>query len=811
MPTGSFERQASDGFYAKLIEGIDGILWEFDPCTSQMTFMSKAAERLLGYPLSDWYLPDFWIDHVHPEDRGWVEEYCRTESEAGRSHDFEYRFVAAGGREVWLRDLVTVKYVGDRLSLRGVMIDITEAKRMEQQRKEYVRLLECMERVSNAVQEANTTEKLVREVLDIVLKDFGCDRAWLVFPCDPNEVSWRVVAEQFRPEYPGAFVEGGDYPIDGEVAKIMGQLMASDEPIVFQKEGEMSIPESSRESFRIRSQMCLALKPKLGGTYMFGIHECSRERQWSLNDRLLFKQIGKRLEDALTAMHMHVRLRESEAVFRAFFDQAVDAMYLHAEDGRILDVNRQACDSLGYSKEEMVGRGAELFDPMLDRHKVVTMTELLMRGIPLHFDTQHRRKDGTQFPVEVWAKAFSVGDATRVVSVARDLTERERLEEQFRQAQKMEAIGRLAGGMAHDFNNLLTVIGGYCEMVLAGEKLSERNELCFQEVRKACDRASALTQQLLGFSRRKVMQPEVLDVDHRLSELRTLLERMVGEGVELVFVLEAKEAFTRTDPGQFEQAIVNLVVNAQDAIRGGGKIEIRTRNCPALPTACRVEEVLSQAPTFIEILVSDNGIGMEESVRSRVFEPFFTTKGPGKGTGLGLAMVYGFVKQSDGHIMVESQAGVGTCMRLFLPVACPTEKTKPIDFRMMPQTKGSETILLVEDEQAVRELVAMTLRNYGYEVLVAADGIEGVEVARAHPGEIHLLLSDLIMPRMNGWQLAEALRSERPKVRILFISGYSDHDVNALLSQSADFEYCSKPFTPGILLSKIRTSLSGSL
>lgn len=630
-------RPANQDVYSRLIDSIGGIVWEADPDTTQVTFVSPVAERILGYSLAEWYEPGFWINHVHPEDRAWVDDFCRVETLAGRSHDFEYRMIAKDGSIVWLRDLVTVGEENGRISLRGLMIDITDKKRVEQDRLEHLRLLECLNRISSAIHQAASEEQLIRDVLDIVLDVLDCDRAWLAFPCNPSAQSIQVVTVRSRLGCHEEFTENADFPVDNEVASLIKQVLAKGEPLVFGSSSGEGVADFFRMSFSVKAQMLMALRPKLSDSYALGIHQCSRERNWTSQDRELFKQIGQRLADALSTMHAQKMLRDSEIRLRAIFDHAIDSMYLHMDGGEIIDVNRKACENLGYTKEEIIGNLPTLFDAGISREQSLQFGSQLTQGKVVHFHSKHRRKDGTLFPVEVWVKGFWVAGQRISISVVRDLSEQQRLEEQFRQAQKMEAVGRLAGGMAHDFNNLLTVIGGYCELILSNNFADHIKQDFVVEIKKAHDRATGLTQQLLSFSRRKLMQLQEVDVNSKLDDLRSLLERVIGEDVELLISPQAENATAKIDAGQFEHAIVNLVVNARDAMPEGGKIHIATCNANRGDRFYPPGSALEQCPYILEISISDTGCGIEENARSRLFEPFFTTKAPGQRDWVGLS------------------------------------------------------------------------------------------------------------------------------------------------------------------------------
>jgi CheY-like chemotaxis protein len=355
----------------------------------------------------------------------------------------------------------------------------------------------------------------------------------------------------------------------------------------------------------------------------------------------------------------------------------------------------------------------------------------------------------------------------------------------------MEAVGRLAGGIAHDFNNLLTVINGNVEAVLASTSEQNPNYELLCDIADAGKRGSSLTRQLLAFSRKQVLQPRVVDLDELLRDTFCLLQRVIGEDIEASLVPSDGGAAVKIDPGQFEQAILNLVVNARDAMPKGGRLSITTGRsvCPELGEC-------------VVVRVIDSGTGMDACTKSRIFEPFFTTKEQGRGTGLGLAMVYGFVKQSGGHIDVQSSPGEGTTFSIHLPLADEAPSVKPSSrVPAKPDRRGHETILLVEDEDAVRRLARRALTARGYSVIEAKDGEQALEVARAHPGTIDLLVSDLVLPRLGGREVAERLVRDRPNLRTLFISGYIDPD--SIVSP----DYLQKPFGTTELVTRIREIL----
>jgi signal transduction histidine kinase/ActR/RegA family two-component response regulator len=390
---------------------------------------------------------------------------------------------------------------------------------------------------------------------------------------------------------------------------------------------------------------------------------------------------------------------------------------------------------------------------------------------------------------------------SRELSQAEGRRERNRLEQQFRQAQKMEAVGRLAGGVAHDFNNLLTVITGYAELLLSSDlEASQRTAL--QEIQRAAERGGALTHQLLAFSRGQPFTARTVQLNTLIVRMQKMLSRLIGEDIELIAVAAAEPATIRTDPGQLEQVVMNLVVNARDAMPGGGKLVIETANAQVDQTYAGPNVDLKPG-SYIVLAISDTGMGMDPETVTHLFEPFFTTKAPGKGTGLGLATAYGIVKQSGGAISVYSEPGRGTTIKIYLPAAEAKAAVEASGQGPAAALRGSETILVLEDEARVRKLVCEVLAGRGYRVLEAVRGEEAIRMAREHKGRIHLLLTDVVMPEMSGPQALEQIRARHPNVKVLFMSGYTDEAMvhHGILDSGAAF--LQKPFLPETLARKV--------
>ena len=517
--------------------------------------------------------------------------------------------------------------------------------------------------------------------------------------------------------------------------------------------------------------------------------------------------------------HAEAALRESEKKFQQFYDEAPVGYHELDTKGRITRVNRKELEILGYTAGEMLGKPLWNFFVEEDTTRHVTMAKLA-GDVSFHdtFERTYRRKDGTTLPVLVEDRILrdKSGQIMGIRSTVEDITERrqtqealQKSEEQLRQWQRVEAIGRLAGGVAHDFNNLLMTIKGCSELLLnAFDRRDPRREEV-EEILKAGERATSLTRQLLAFGRRQVLQPQVLDLNSLVINMDKMLRRLIGEDIQLVTVLDQELWSVRVDPGMVEQVIMNLAVNSRDAMPNGGKLTIETANI--IHDENYASRHISMKPGYyVMVAVSDNGCGMDKETQSHLFEPFFTTKEKGKGSGLGLSTVYGIVKQSGGNIWVYSEPDQGTTFKIYLTRVEKTAKVYKPKTSPLMAPGGTETILLVEDEEAVRTMVSKILRNKGYTVLEAAHSKEAFEISERQEGPIHLMVTDVIMPQMSGRELAERLAPSLPEMKVLYMSGYPDNTIvqHGVLEPGTAF--LQKPFTLNALELKVREVLDGT-
>ncbi|MBV9480049.1 MAG: PAS domain S-box protein [Acidobacteria bacterium] len=554
----------------------------------------------------------------------------------------------------------------------------------------------------------------------------------------------------------------------------------------------------------------LGVPLKVGNTSIGAVvvQSYNQDIRFSEKHKEILTFVSQQLASAIEHKRHEEALRRSEARYRSLVQSAAYGIYRARRDGKFLEVNPAIVTMLGYeSADEVLA-----LDPQADVFRNPEELQRLMeewqrKGRLDNFEIKWQRKDETVITVRLSGRVVSnETDLEEFLEViAEDVTEKRVLEDQFRQAQKMEAVGRLAGGVAHDFNNLLMVISGYTEVLL--EKLEGPLHAKAEAVQQAAERATTLTRQLLAFSRRQLLELKVVDLNTIISDMERLLTPLIGETIQLTTELDPALGHTRADAGQLEQVLMNLVVNAKDAMPGGGKIIIRTSNVE-LDGSYRREHTYIQRGPYIMLSVSDTGCGMDKETQSRIFEPFFTTKEKGKGTGLGLSTVYGIIKQSGGYIFAHSEIGHGTTFRIFLPrVEQPAECLGTVK-RTQGDTRGSETVLLVEDEESVRRLVRETLESRGYKVMEAADGERALEMASTQK-PVQLMITDVVMPGINGQELAKEIVKIHPRIKMLFLSGYAEDTIRQQ-ALPAGTAFLQKPFTLQTLLRKTREVLGNT-
>jgi two-component system cell cycle sensor histidine kinase/response regulator CckA len=508
-------------------------------------------------------------------------------------------------------------------------------------------------------------------------------------------------------------------------------------------------------------------------------------------------------------------LRLSEEHFRTLFEQAGDAIFMWVPNGPFVEVNQRACRHLGYSRDELLAMApAQIESDVTSPAWNERMSDLMATGSAF-FETLHVRKDGTAFPVEVSLITLDLGGRVAVLGIARDITDRRQaeaeraaLEEQLRQAQKMEGIGQLAGGIAHDFNNLLTAIRGYATLALHDIGPDNEARADLEQIERAADRAAGLTRQLLAFARRTVLQPQFIDLGEIVHNVEPMLTRLLGEDVALATITPPGRVMILADPSQIEQVIVNLAVNARDAMPEGGMLTIEAAEVDVDEDFVRLYPSAALGPNAM-LSVADTGTGMDEATMAHIFEPFFTTKGPGRGTGLGLATVYGIVRQSGGDVLASSSPGRGSTFSVYLPLADPRLGAVSDEGPAVPGSMTARrraTILVVEDDPGVRGFVTRVLEHAGHLVLAAIGGQEAFVAGADRP--IGLLLTDVVMPNMSGREVAARLTATHPGLQVLYMSGHAEHAIVRHGVLEPNINFLAKPFTAEALLAAVEAVLA---
>jgi two-component system, cell cycle sensor histidine kinase and response regulator CckA len=574
-----------------------------------------------------------------------------------------------------------------------------------------------------------------------------------------------------------------------------------------------------RASLATRAQLHAASGfPIFRGGEVRGMMEFFRRDAQPPDEDLLetMASIGTHVGQLLERKRGEEALRASEARARAILESALDCVVSMDHEGRIVEFSPAAVRTFGYERDEAVGRlMADLIVPaeLRERHRA-GLARYLQTGEPRvlgrRIEITALRRDGETFPVELTITRVDLPGPPLFTGYIRDLSETKLLERQFAEAQKLEAVGRLAGGIAHDFNNVMTIIAGYAALLRGRLEAEGAGHDELDEIDVAAERASSLTRQLLAFSRRDLIQPRVFAVNDVVLQAERMLDRLIAEDVEITTRLEPRAGSVFADPGQLEQVILNLAINARDAMPTGGTIRIETASVE-LDELYTSHHLGAEPGLYVMLAVSDSGVGMDEETQSHLFEPFFTTKEPGKGTGLGLATVYAIVKQAGGSIWVYSEVGHGTSVKVYLPRAVEADAEAPTAPAEQPhQLRGSETVLIAEDEDAVRALLCHLLEAHGYRVLTANGGAEAIRLVQGHLDELDLMITDLVMRDVTGQKLADEVRAIVPGLPILFMSGYADSMPELDTSGRLRSAFVPKPFTAEALARAVRRILDGA-
>jgi PAS domain S-box-containing protein len=678
--------------------------------------------------------------------------------------------------------------------------------RVARTRQRRLRYLEDTMRVHAAMEGHQDVSTMLAAAALAVRDVFGCERAFVAHPCRPNAPSIRLAAISTAEGTGGSRLRTGqEVMVDEELAGALSVLLHAPGPVTF---GEGNARPLVRLSsvFGVATEMWVVLRARMGEPWLLGVQQCSAPRVWSEEEQRLCAEVARRISDEIGTFLSFQSSRANEERFRSLLAAIPDLMFVFDPDGYILEVFPLEHELLLHAPEQVLGRNVfDVLPPPVAQAAQGGVDRALATGELQHVEYVLELPFGKRW-FSATMHQFGGSDRPRVICVSRDITARRMLEEQLLQAQKMESVGRLAGGVSHDFNNLLTAVMSHAELAMEDLDASSPVRQDLSLIYDAASRGAALTRQLLTFARKQVITPQIVNLNDLLLRVGTLLRRLIGADIELVSVPAPDLGAVRIDPVQFEQVLVNLAINARDAMPGGGKLTFETANHVLGEDDVRAHPGLNPG-AYVLLRVTDTGVGMSEETMAHVFEPFFTTKEVGKGTGLGLASCYGIVKQCGGDIWVQSAPGQGARFEVVLPRAeGPAQALDEGEASSVPRP-GTERVLVVEDEPTVRAGAVRTLQRYGYDVIEAANGDEALALGRHALLGIDLLLTDVVMPRMSGRQLAEQVRTIQPGVRVLFVSGYTDDAIIRAPSHAQGVGFLQKPFTPVLLARKVREIL----
>ena len=805
-PTSDVGLREAELRYRKLVEHLPLIVYtdELTP-TAEPIYISDQVKAILGYTPQEWLeTPDLFVQVLHPDDREWVladteRFYVRLEPSA----PIEYRLIAKDGRTVWIRDDAAVvrDEAGRALYMQGFMLDISERKRTEADLRRRDAILQAVGGGAERLLREPLWTTAVPELLQALGETTGVSRVYLYENHDDGDGDGRLRSrEVFEWNAPDVPPTPPDSPLRdfGYVTSGFGQLADTLAGGGNYAAHTRDLGPELRTALRaIRTVSLLSVPVFCEGAWwgFIGFDECTAEREWAAAETDALRAAAAILGAAITRDRGDERLRQREQSLRAVFENALDAIVIVDDGGRFVDANPASLELFGVARRDLLARRVGDFTVPEGRRALPGVWRRFLDQGSLELEVEIVRADGDRRHVELTAKAsFLPG---RHIAVIRDVTERRRLEGELNRSQRLESLGRLAGGVAHDFNNLLTVISGYTGALLEQPHADPGVMRDLREVERAAGRAAELTGQLLAFGRRQALKPEPLDLNAAVHEIEPMLERLLGADVELVAELEPELGAVRADHAQIEQAIVNLAVNARDAMRGGGRLTIATANAELEVS----DADLPDPGRYVALTVTDTGDGMDEETAGRVFEPFFTTKD--RGTGLGLASVYGMARQSGGTVTIRTAPGEGSSFTILLPRVEESPAAREHAAGRPRPASGAETILVVEDEESVRTLARRVLESRGYTVLEAPDGEMALRLAAAHPGPIDLMLTDVVMPGMRGTALASHLAQARPGTAVLLMSGYA-HEAVTDEGLPAGSAFLAKPFGPDELVQAVR-------
>ncbi|MCB1009114.1 MAG: PAS domain S-box protein [Acidobacteria bacterium] len=803
-------REARMDWLGQLLKGMPVAVWSMD-ATGRITHSEGAALEFLGFEPGELVGASYFDLYAERVD---VLEFARR-ALAGES---VRERVEVEGRLFETRMLPLRDDAGAVSEVIAVSIDVTERARDEHELERRGRLLLALASIAQRFLSSGEFEAAVRRMLELLGQATGAERVFL-FENETDaqgellaDLRWEwVVAQGPAPRLGDPALRG--VRLFSDPYQELAVPLAWGEPVT---KGVEELREAVAELLGAPDARSLLVVPLFAGETFWGFlgfEDRRDQRLWSAEEIGALRAAAALFAAAWQRHRFESELKESEEKYRELVENATDAVWSIDLEGRFLSVNHALASLLGYSQEEIVGSPWERFIVEEDQRELVrrAIREKIVEGRARTFyETRLRTRSGDFVDVEVSSRLVERdGAPVAIHGTGRDVTERRGLEDQLRQAVKLEAVGRLAGGVAHDFNNLLTAIQGYSERILSRLKPSDPMRGEVMEILKAGERAADLTRELMAFSRRQPARPRDLDLNHLIERRLDMLRRIVGEDVVVLNLAESRVGAVHADPSMVEQVLVNLSVNARDAMPEGGRIEISTAVAVRQEIVDRGVQTVPD-PSYVRLSLRDTGEGMDAETLARIFEPFFTTKELGKGSGLGLSTVYGIVKQCAGFIFADSHPGQGTVFHVYLPRAESAAPAGPELEAAAPDAGPvRETILLVEDEDMIRSLAEQILVDRGYRVYAASNANEAIEIAGRLRDELDLLLTDIVMPGTSGSDLAQRLLRDRPNLHVLYMSGYSDSLIFRYGMLQENSAFLQKPFSADVLERRVRELLDG--